>query len=317
MLAFQAVERVEPFLDPDQATRIGGDALGVVAQLRRHVADLDVQRRDPLGDRVEGRVEPGRAGQLRFGLGQGGRRAAAFEVGPGQPGVGSRRRLGEALGMAQPLAVDSQRRALLGVRFDLLDLGELIPIEVEVTLPRAFALAQLGQLGGEAPDLAVGFAVGVAERQVLDPGEAVQHLHLGRGDRQLAVLVLAEEGDQAPAQRLQVGRRGAAPGDEGAGSPARRDPPSQHHLVGVLGEALGELGQLRVVEQAGGQVEDALDPGLGGTRPHDPRFRLAAHQQVERVRQHRLPRPGLPGDRVQARAQPQFGPVDQQKVLDP
>ena len=32
---------------------------------------------------------------------------------------------------------------------------------------------------------------------------------------------------------------------------------------------------------------------------------------------HRLSRPGLPRDRVQARAEPQFGPLDQQQVLDP
>ena len=131
------------------------------------------------------------------------------------------------------------------------------------------------------------------------------------------MLVLAEEGDQAPAERLQVRRGRGAPGDEGARPPARRDPPSQHHLLGARGQPLGELRQLRVVEQPGGQVEDALDPGLLGARPHDPRFRLAAHQQVERVREHRLPRPGLTGDRVQPLAEPQFGPFDQQQVLDP
>ena len=90
VLAFEPVDRLEPFLDPEQPARVGGDALGVVAQLGGDVADLDVQRRDPLGDRVERRVEPVRRGEPRFGLGQRRRRAAAFEVGAGRAPRGRR-----------------------------------------------------------------------------------------------------------------------------------------------------------------------------------------------------------------------------------
>ena len=42
------------------------------------------------------------------------------------------------------------------------------------------------------------------------PAEAVEQVELGRGERQPAVLVLAEEGDQPPAELAQVGRRGRA-----------------------------------------------------------------------------------------------------------
>ena len=160
-------------------------------------------------------------------------------------------------------------------------------------------------------------AVALAQLQVLGPGEAVEDLQLGRGDRQLAVLVLAEEGEQPPAEQLQVGGGRGAPGDEGAGPPAGRDPPPEHDLLGALGQPLGQLRQLRLLQQSRRQVEDALDPGLLRARPDDLRLRLAAHQQVERVRQHGLPRAGLPGDRVQPLAEPQFGPLDQQQVLDP
>ena len=66
-----------------------------------------------------------------------------------------------------------------------------------------------------------------------------------------------------------------------------------------------------------GQVEDALDPGLGGAGPDDLRPRLAAHQQVERVGEHGLAGAGLAGDRVQPLPEPQLGPLDQQQVLDP
>src|SRR5215203_65416 len=61
----------------------------------------------------------------------------------------------------------------------------------------------------------------------------------------------------------------------------------------------------------------SLDPGLRSARPNDLRPCLAPHQEVERVRQDGLPGAGLAGDRVQPLPQPQLGPLDQQKVLDP
>ena len=131
------------------------------------------------------------------------------------------------------------------------------------------------------------------------------------------MLVLPEEGEQPPAQQLQVGRGRGAAGDEGAGPPAGGDPPSQHDLLGPRRQPLGQLRHLRLLQQPLGQVEDALDPGLLGPGPDDVRFRLAAHQQVERVGQDGLPRPRLPRDRVQPLAEPQFRPLDQQQVLDP
>ncbi len=44
---------------------------------------------------------------------------------------------------------------------------------------------------------------------------------------------------------------------------------------------------------------------------------LPAHQQVERVCEHRLTGPGLPGDRIEALAEAELGPLDQKQVLDP
>ena len=68
-------------------------------------------------------------------------------------------------------------------------------------------------------------------------------------------------------------------------APTRR--PSDD-LVGALGQPLGDLRQLGVVEQALGNGEDALDLGLLGAGPDDLRARLAAHEQVERVGEHGL-----------------------------
>ncbi len=198
----------------------------------------------------------------------------------------------------------------------LLDLGQLVAVEVEVALPRPLALAQLGQLGGEPAALAVRLAVLPPQLQVLAAGEAVEDLQLRRGDRQPAVLVLAEEGEQAAAQQLQVGGRRRSPRDEGAGPAPGRDPPPQHDLVGPLRQPLRQLRHLRLLQQPLRQVEDPLDPGLLGARPDDLSLRLAAHQQVERVRQHRLAGSGLAGDRVEPSPEAQFGPLDQQQVLD-
>ena len=183
--------------------------------------------------------------------------------------MGAGRRVAQALGVAQALALARHPRPLLGLGADLLDLGELVAVEVEIALARAFGLAQLGQLGREPPALAVRLAVEPPRLQVLGPGEAVEDLQLGRGDRQLAVLVLAEEGEQAPAEQLQVGGGGGAAGDEGAGPPAGGDPPPQHDLLGARRQPLGQLRHLRLLQQPLGQVEDALDPGLLGAGPDD------------------------------------------------
>ena len=163
----------------------------------------------------------------------------------------------------------------------------------------------------------MGLAVALAKLQMGGSGEPVEDVHLRRGDRQLAVLVLAVEGEQPAAEQLQVGGRGGATGDEGRGPARGGDPPAQHDLLGALGQPLGEVGHLGLVEQSGGQVEGALDPGLTGSGPDDLRPRLATHQQVEGVGQHRLAGAGLAGDRVEALVEAQLGALDQQQVLDP
>ena len=122
------------------------------------VAQLDWRRRParPRARRAARRSRRGRRRlprrlQQRLGLGKGAdRTAAAVLVGPGGARVGSRRRLAQPLGVAQPLALGRQLRLLGRVRRDLLDLRQLVAVEVEVALPRAVALAQLGQLGRAA-----------------------------------------------------------------------------------------------------------------------------------------------------------------------
>ena len=301
-----------------QPPRVGLDPLGVVAQLGADVGELDREGGEALADRVEPRVDPGDRLQPRLRLAQRAGGPAAVLVGPGgRPRARAPAASRSALGVAQPLALAGQLRLLGRVGGDLLDLGELVAVEVEVALPRAVALAQLGQLRREPPALAVRLAVALAPLQLRLAGEAVEHVHLRRGDRQPAVLVLAVEGEQPAAEQLQVGRGGGAPGDERRRPPRGRDPAPEHDLLGALRQPPGELRQLRIVEQPGRQVEGALDPGLAGARADDLRARLAAHQQVEGVGEHGLAGAGLAGDRVEPLPQAQLGALDQEQVLDP
>ena len=85
------------------------------------------------------------------------------------------------------------------------------------------------------------------------------------------------------------------PCDERARAALGADPAGEHDLVDVgrRADALAQVRELGLVEQPGGQLEDALDVGLARARADDPRARLAAQQQVERVGEHGLARAGL------------------------
>ncbi len=223
----------------------------------------------------------------------------------------------QAVHAAQALALARERRALLLGGVECLDLVDLEGQQVQIADARAGALAQLGQRRLELPHARVRRAEAPAQRQLVAAAEAVEQVELGRGEREAAVLVLAEEGDQAAAERLQVGRRGRAALHERARSALGRDPARQDDLVERVVDALPQLRQLGVVEQPVGQGEHALDVGLARARPDDAGARLAAQQQVERVGEHGLARAGLPGERAQALARAQLGALDQQQVLDP
>ena len=219
--------------------------------------------------------------------------------------------------MAQAIALGFQLALLVGVGGCRLDLRQLEAKQVEVPLPRSLALAQRGQLARQRHDLGVGFAVAAAALELLGAREAIEDLELRRGQHQPAVLVLPVEGEQPGAERPQVARRCGTPLHEGARPPRGRDPAPEDDLVGVGGKALAQLGQLGIGEQLLGKREDSLHVGLIGSGADDLRARLSAHQQVERVGEDRLPRPGLAGDRVQPAREAELGALDQQQVLDP
>ncbi len=104
---------------------------------------------------------------------------------------------------------------------------------------------------------------------------------------------------------------GGAPVEIGARASVVSHSAGEHDLLGIGAEALAEL-----LTNVLGQVEDPLHVSLAGAGAHDPRARLPAEQQVERVRQHRLAGAGLAGEHVQAARQAQLRLLDQQQVLD-
>ena len=128
------------------------------------------------------------------------------------------------------------------------------------------------------------------------------------------MLVLAEERDQPPAERLKVGGRGGAALYE-CGRSFLTDPAGEDYLVDLLPHPLAQVREIRFVEQPRGQLEHSFHVRLRRSRPHYSGARLSAQQQVERVRQHRLAGAGLAGDGGETVAGPQLCPLDQEQVL--
>ena len=229
-------------------------------QLVQQVLGLERQRAGARRQRVQLRVHP--AGRLERLCAR--RRARARRrplsppsSAPAPPAAAARSastwRSRAALGLQLALLLLARRRAV--------DLRELPLEQVQLAVARAGALAQLLQPRGKRPLAAIGRAVGLAARRLLGPREPVQDLQLGRGQRELAVLVLAVEREQRGARVPQVGRRGAAAAQVRARPPLGAHPPRQHELLRVLGQPVPER-RAHLVRQR----EHPLDVGLRGAR---------------------------------------------------
>ena len=154
-----------------------------------------------------------------------------------------------------------------------------------------------------------------AGAQVAAAAEAVQEVELRRRQRQASVLVLPEERDQPSPDRLEVRRGGGSALNERPRAALGAHPPGEHDLGRFLFDALAQLGQLRLVQQAGGQLEGSFHVGLACARPHDPRPRPAAKHEIERVSEDGLAGARLARDGRQPLPRAQLGALDQQEVL--
>ncbi len=212
---------------------------------------------------------------------------------------------------AQALAREQQLLVLALVRVDRVDLAQLVVEQVELALA----------LGGELEQGCLALLQRAHQRErrracaqargVIAGAEAVEDLQLRRGQRELAVLVLAVEREQHAAELAQVGYGRGATADVGARAPVGADAAREHELLRVGADALAEL-----LAQALRQVEDPLHVSLAGSGAYDPRPRAPAQQQIERVREHGLAGAGLAGEHVQPWRQAQLRLLDQQQILD-
>ena len=309
VLALEPLEQRQPLLDLVQPPRRGVHSLAVAAQLAGEVVGLDHELRRAVGQRVERGVDAAhRLERPRRARQRGGRTLAAL----GRHRLDAARgRQAEPLEVAQPRTLAGQLCVLGLARRRRFDLAQLPLEQVELAVARAGPLAQRLELAAQLPLARVDGGEPRAPPGLLGTAEAVEDLQLRGGQRQLAVLVLAIEGEQRAARVAQVRRRRAAPVQVSARAALGADAPGEHQLLRVGGDAVAQLGPQRV-----GQLEAPLDVGLRGARPHDPGARLPAQQQVERMGEHGLAGARLAREDVQAGAQPQLGPLDQQEVLD-
>ena len=315
MLSLQAVVGLQALLHLLEAPGLGLQALGVAAQLGAEVLGLDAQPGEASHQLVELGIDPRHAGSELFCGRERLGRAPLPRL--GGEGLGPAAGGGEqAVHPAQALAFAEQSRLLVLAGVEGIDLLDLEGEQVQVAVAAAGALAQLGQATVQLARAGVSGRELIAQGQSVAPAEAVEQLELRRGQGEAPMLVLAEEGHEAAAERGQIGSRGRTPADERARAPVLPHPPGQRQLVAVVSDQVGQVGQLGLLQQPGRQLEHALDVGLGGARADDSGPGLATKQQVERVREHGLAGARLAGDRREPAAGAKLGPLDQEQVLD-
>src|SRR5262249_44495151 len=102
-------------------------------------------------------------------------------------------RAAQGVDVTQPPAALEQPGVLIRAGIDALDLVELEGEQVELALARTGALAQLVTLRAQRPQGVPRLGAPGAAGDVVGAAEAVEQVELRRGERQLAVLVLAVE----------------------------------------------------------------------------------------------------------------------------
>ncbi len=218
VLALQPIEHIESLLELLQATRLCLDPVGVGAQLGRQLAQLDGQRLGAEREIVERRVDSGLGAERAVGHRHRLRRAALARRPPRPRSRPTRRRAATRRGAAA--RARARARTPRRGRARGLDLGKLEAQQVEIALSRTLAVAQGRELVLDRGDLAVGRAVGAAALDLGCSGEPVERLELRGCEGQLAVLVLAVEGEQ-PASRAPAARARSRRGRRGRRSSGR------------------------------------------------------------------------------------------------
>ena len=238
VLALEPVVAVQALLDLVQPLGVRVQPLEVAAQLDAEVLGLDPQRPQPLGQRVHGRVGAGHAVGQALGLGQQRGRAGGVGV-VGRDGLRARRRGGaQAVDLAQPAALGHRAPRdppRLGSSASISSISKASRSRSRSRVPARSRSSSSSRAASRTRACAA--ATRSRSSRCARPQKASSSSSWADGDRQAAVLVLAEEGQQPAAQRLQVRRGGRAALDVGAAAALGADPARQHHLAVVLRRA--------------------------------------------------------------------------------
>ena len=119
------------------------------------------------------------------------------------------------------------------------------------------------------------------------------------GPGEAALLELAGHGEQPLDERREILARDRAAPRVRARAPVREDAPRGHEPLLAGRPQLGDGFQRRVVEDPLGEVELGLDVGLLRPRAEVGGVAGRPEQEPDGLREDRLPRAGLAGDRVQ------------------
>jgi hypothetical protein len=195
VLAQEPVDGRESRLGRLQPLGVGLDPVGVGPQLIPEVSRLEPECDGAGGEGIERRVDAGAARERCLRLAREPPGAAAL-LATGDRDESLPGGVPQRLGVAKPVPVGCKLLALGDVRARLIDLVELEAQQVDVALTRSLARLELVPFTAQRRHLRVDGPVSVAESQQLRPGEPVEDLGLGGGEGQLAVLVLAVEGEQ-------------------------------------------------------------------------------------------------------------------------
>ena len=148
-----------------------------------------------LGHAGELRVDRRRAGQLRRRGSEQLRRATAPVLGCDRLGA-PERGTPQRLQMPQPVSLNCQLRSLILARRDALDLVELERQQVELALTPGGELVHVRKALLELSYPAVCIGHALPEPTLQQPAVTVEDVKLDGREHQLAVLVLAVEGQQ-------------------------------------------------------------------------------------------------------------------------
>ncbi len=193
------------------------DPLTVAAQLAGQVLGLDHERAQPLGERIQMRVDAGERIQARGGSRH--QLRASRTVG----GIlrGERVRAGARGGAQRVETTQASARGekilvLALVEPRVVDLGQLVLEQAELALTGQGELTQGLELSREATGLGERLGAGAQAQRVIGAAEGIEDLQLGACEGQLAVLVLAVEGNESRAVFAQLGDGRRAAVDIGA-----------------------------------------------------------------------------------------------------